>query len=74
MIKKFRQEITFEEMTGEIARELGVRKRVYPRWIEQGKITPETADFRCLVFEAIAFHLYEEMKKREPQQGFDFSK
>jgi hypothetical protein len=67
--KKFRQQITLEEMNDEIIRELSVRKRVYPRWIQDGKIKKETADFRCLVFEAIMFKLYEEIKATSPQKG-----
>lgn len=66
-MKKFRQEITLEEMQAEISRELVVRKRVYPRWIEQGRIKQETADYRCLVFEALLFKLNDEIKASEPQ-------
>ena len=62
-----REQITLDEMLTEVTRELSVRKRVYPRWIEDGKISEETAKFRMLIFEAITFHLYEEIKKREPQ-------
>jgi hypothetical protein len=67
-MKQFRQQITFEEMRAEISRELVVRKRVYPSWIEQGRITRETADFRCLVFEALLFHLHEKVKETAPQK------
>lgn len=69
MSKRIRQQITFEEMRAEISRELVVRKKVYPRWIELGRISPETADFRCLVFEALLFHLHDKVKENEPQKN-----
>lgn len=69
MIKRFRQQITFDEMRAEISRELVTRKRVYPRWIAEGKITRETADFRCLIFEALLFHLHEKTRAVRAAKG-----
>ncbi len=66
-MKIIREQITFVEMREEIARELSVRKRVFPRWILDGKIDKETAHFRMLVLEALVFHLHDEVKEREPQ-------
>ena len=66
-MKIMREQITFDEMLKEITRELAVRKRVYPRWVEEGKIKYETAHFRMLIFEALVFHLHDEVKTREPQ-------
>jgi len=66
-MKIIREQITFVEMRDEIARELSVRKRVYPRWITEDKISESTAHFRMLVFEALVFHLHDEVKRREPQ-------
>lgn len=66
--KHFTQQITLEEMSKEISRELVTRKRVYPRWIQDGKIKQETADFRCLVLEAILRKLCDELKATAPQQ------
>lgn len=66
-MKQFTQQITLDEMRDEIKRELATRRRVYPRWIEQGKITKQAADFRVLVLEAILILLYEEIKKNAPQ-------
>ncbi|MDQ3179161.1 MAG: hypothetical protein M3Q33_01440 [Acidobacteriota bacterium] len=66
-MKIIREQITFDEMRQEVARELSVQKRVFPRWIQEGKIAKETAHFRMLVFEALVFHLHDEVKRREPQ-------
>lgn len=67
-IKFFVQQITLDEMSREISRELVTRKRVYPRWIQDGKIDEQTADFRCLVLEAILRKLCDEIKEKSPQQ------
>lgn len=66
--KRFSEQITLDEMAKEISRELVTRKRVYPRWIEDGKISRQTADFRCLVLEAILKKLCAEIKEVAPQQ------
>jgi hypothetical protein len=68
MIKRFVQQITLDEMSKEISRELVTRKRVYPRWVADGKIKEETADFRCLVLEAILRKLCAEIKENSPQK------
>lgn len=67
-MKRFRQQIELEEMQAEIIRELSVRKRVYPNWIASGKIEEATANFRCLVLEAIMFKLDAEIKENNPQK------
>lgn len=35
---------TLDEQIAELKRELGVRERVYPKWIEMGRITKEKAE------------------------------
>lgn len=35
-------------------REVKMRKRVYPRWVEQGRMTQEKADEEIALMEAIA--------------------
>jgi hypothetical protein len=64
----FVQQITLDEMSKEISRELVTRKRVYPRWIQDGKIDERTANFRCLVLEAILRKLCDEIKIASPQK------
>ncbi len=36
--------ITIEEMIACVEREIGMRERVYPRWVEQKKLLQTTAD------------------------------
>jgi hypothetical protein len=65
--KHFTQQITVEEMLTEIKREIAMRKSVYPRWIESGKIKKETAASRVLILEALQIFLDSELKKTAPQ-------
>ena len=66
--KNFTQQITLEEMQEEVKRELATRNRVYPRWIQDGKIKKDVADFRVLVLEALNIFLQNELKKSAPQK------
>ena len=65
--KHFLQQITLDDMHSEIVREIKTRQRVYPNWIEQGKILQTTADYRILVLEAVALELSALRLKRSPQ-------
>lgn len=65
----FTQQITLDEMHDEIKREIAMRKSVYPRWIENGKIRRETADLRVLILEALQIFLNDELKKNAPQKS-----
>lgn len=65
--KHFTEQITIEEMLAEIKREIAMRKSVYPRWIESGKIKKETAASRVLILEAVEIFLNGELKKTAPQ-------
>ena len=62
------EQITLEEMQEEVKRELATRNRVYPRWIQDGKIKKDVADFRVLVLEAVKIFLQNELKKAAPQK------
>lgn len=46
-----------------IEREVAYRRRVYPRWIEAGKITDGFAAAQISIFEAIAEDYREQAKK-----------
>lgn len=35
-------------------REVKMRKRVYPRWVEAGRLTPQKAEIEIAIMEAIA--------------------
>ena len=43
---------TFDKIL-EIERELKIRRTMYPRWIDAGKINTAQADKRILIFEAM---------------------
>lgn len=47
------RDIRLTDMLEELDRELKVRRRVYPRWIDQGKLDPVIADRRILCLIAI---------------------
>jgi len=66
--KQHTQQITLDEMSKEISRELVTRKRVYPRWIADGKITQQVADYRCLVLETLLRKLCREIADAAPQK------
>lgn len=52
-------EITRSEMRECAERELKLRQRVYPRWIETNRISPAKATHELAVMEAIVKHLRE---------------
>lgn len=63
--KHFIDQITLEEMRDEVKRELDTRRRVYPRWIADGKIKKEVADLRILIFQALLVHLNDKLKAQK---------
>ena len=44
---------TLQEQISCVRRELALRKRVYPRWIESGRMKPETADHEINCMQAV---------------------
>ena len=45
--------ITNDQKRKAIVREIKMRKRVYPRWVQDGRMTQETADEQIAIMEAI---------------------
>ena len=45
--------ITVQEQITEIERELGLRRRVYPKWVDAGKMKQATAEYRIEVLEGV---------------------
>lgn len=43
-----------EELLGCVEREISLRRRVYPRWVAQNKLTQEKADREIALMEAVA--------------------
>lgn len=58
---------TTEEKMKEIQRELNMRKRVFPAWVLQGRITQQVADKRIKIMEDI-FKDYKIKKEQEDKQ------
>ena len=46
-------DVTLEMKIKELRREIGVRKRVYKRWSEQGKLDPALGRARIVMLQAI---------------------
>lgn len=44
--------ISIGEMKAELQREIGLRKRVYPRWVELGKVNAADAERRIAILES----------------------
>ncbi len=67
--KHFVQQITIDEQIAEVKREIAMRNKVYPKWIEAGSLQKPKADFQILAMEAVLISLNELAKKTAPQAG-----
>lgn len=56
-----------EDKLREVERELGYRKRLYPRWVKEGKMKQEQADANIAIMEAIAEDYAREMAQLKMQ-------
>jgi len=54
-------DVTLAEMAAEAKRELAMRQRLYPRWVEDGRMKAHQAERQIAVMAAIA----EELGERE---------
>ncbi len=45
--------ITIEEQIASVEREIAMRKRVYPRWCEQNRMSTQKADHEIACMEAV---------------------
>lgn len=59
---------TLDEQIECVRREIGMRRRVYPRWVEIGRITQAHADHQIAAMEAVLATL-ESLRPAQPQQG-----
>lgn len=59
--------ITLDRMVAEARRELGMRRKAYPRWVANGRMTQAQADERIELQQAIVDKL-EELRKAEQQK------
>ncbi len=67
--KHFVQQITIDEQIAEVKREIAMREKVYPKWIELGSLPKQKADFQILVMEAVLILLEEIAKQKSSQAG-----
>jgi len=51
--------ITVDDMVGELEREIVLRKRVYPKWVDAKKLSRSEADRRIELLEATVNYLKE---------------
>ena len=54
--------ITIDDELAEVEREIALRKRVYPRWIDARRITREKADRHIALMQSVANRLAEYKK------------
>lgn len=66
-MKQFIEQITLEEMANEVKREIKLRERVYPRWVENGRMSKYEADLQLLKMKACLSFLEAELKKNAAQ-------
>ena len=50
-------EPSIQDALASAQREVALRKRVYPRWVQQGRMTAEKAESEIKCMEAAVFHL-----------------
>ena len=59
---------TLDEQIECVRREIGMRRRVYPRWVEIGRITQDKADHEIACMQAVLEGLLAR-QPAEPEQG-----
>lgn len=62
-------EITIDQMIACAKREIGMRHRVYPGWVERKKMRQAEADHQIAAMEAIVVTLEEVKKTKSGAQG-----
>lgn len=65
--KHFVHQITIDEQIAEVKREIAMRNKVYPKWIEAGSMKKSKADFQILAMEAVLISLQTIAKETAPQ-------
>lgn len=51
------KQITIDDMIKCVEREIGMRQRVYPRWVESKKMSQEKADYEIKCMEYVLYQL-----------------
>lgn len=63
-IDKFMAEFTIDEQIEEVKREIAMRERVYPRWIQDGKMKQAAADRQIAAMKSVLETLQAEKERR----------
>jgi len=61
---------TLGDMIREVKREIGLRERLYPRWVEQGKMSSFNADRQIEILKQVRSNLQAQEGKAS---GFDWT-
>lgn len=61
------EQISIEEMRDELRREVAMRKRVYPRWVEIGKLSEPDANLQMLKMSACLEFIELQIKRNDAQ-------
>ncbi len=61
------EQISIYEMRDELKREVAMRKRVYPRWIEIGKMSEHEANLQMLKMRACLEFIELQIKRNDAQ-------
>jgi hypothetical protein len=67
-MKQFIEQITLEEMRDELKREIKMREKVYPRWIESGRLEANIGNLQVLKLRAVLAFIETELKKNAAQK------
>ena len=59
---------TLEEEIDELKRELSMREKVYPKWIQEGKIKRDSAEKKKGLIKSTIARLERELKKKIGEQ------
>lgn len=62
-------DVTLQDMIDCVTREIGFRRRVYPRWVAAGKLAREKADLEIKRMEAVRTHLMGQLQAAAFQLG-----
>lgn len=58
--------ITTEDKLKEITREIKMRQRLYPRWVDAGKMSKEKANHALMIMQAVRQDYLDQMERETP--------
>jgi len=63
--------ITTKQKRDEILREIGVRERFYPGWVQAGKLSAHTAELRIAILRSLLLDLEAKLEDEKEPTLFD---